>query len=309
MIELFKLVRLPTTQKIRKIIKILETLEAECVAVPSDLPYSVVSLSCDSFYIEGLCTHLASMYPSDSVITAAVKTYTSTLHADALTVGDYRILFNTLRHALYRQSGVQPSEWDLIAPGLRYGTGIPKYDTTAPNPAAPDAETQIDAPPAAIPVTRPFYPGVYVYAEDIRAPFNLGSIFRTAEAFGAEKLLLSEGCVSPEQPRAQRSAMGCTHFLPWEYCPLEALPADLPVFALETGGTPITSFSFPKHGIVLLGSEELGLSAEALKSVSAGIVSIPMKGIKASLNVAVAFGILMQYWIASLKDTVLDKSL
>lgn len=309
MIELFKLVRLPTTQKIRKIIKILETLEAECVPVPSDLLYSAVPLSCDSFYIEGLCSHLASIYPSDSVIIAAVGTYTAALRAETLTAGDYRILFNTLRHALYRQSGVQPSEWDLIAPGLRYGTGIPKYDTTAPNPAAPDAETQIDAPPAAIPVTRPFYPGVYVYAEDIRAPFNLGSIFRTAEAFGAEKLLLSEGCVSPEQPRAQRSAMGCTHFLPWEYCPLEALPADLPVFALETGGTPITSFSFPKHGIVLLGSEELGLSAEALKSVSAGIVSIPMKGIKASLNVAVAFGILMQYWIASLKDTVLDKSL
>lgn len=308
MIELFKLVRLPHTQKIRKIIKIIETLETECVACSSDLPYSATPLSCDSFYIEGLCTHLASMYPSDSVITAAVKTYISALRAETLTAGDYRILFNALRHALYRQSGVQPSEWDLIAPGLRYGTGIPKHDTTVPNPTVSDAETQIAASPAVLPITRPFYPGVYVYAEDIRAPFNLGSIFRTAEAFGAEKLLLSEGCVSPEQPRAQRSAMGCTHFLPWEYCSLESLPADLPVFALETGGTPITSFSFPKHGIVLLGSEELGLSAEALKKVSAGIVSIPMKGIKASLNVAVAFGILMQYWIASLKDTVLDKS-
>ena len=300
MIELFKLVRLPTTQKIRKIIKILELLESECVAFQSDLPYSDVLLSCDSFYIEGLCAHLASIYSSDSAITAAVKNYTSALHAGTLTAGDYRVLFNMLRHALYRQSGVQPSEWDLIAPGLRYGTNVPKFDTTEPNPVMPDAKTQIGASPAMLSVTRPFYPGVYVYAEDIRAPFNLGSIFRTAEAFGAEKLLLSEGCVSPEQPRAQRSAMGCTRFLPWEYCPLESLPADLPVFALETGGTPITSFSFPKHGIVLLGSEELGLSAEALKKVSAGIVSIPMKGIKASLNVAVAFGIVMQYWTSSI---------
>lgn len=299
MIELFKLVRLPTTQKIRKIIKILEMLESECVAYPSDLSYSAVPLSCDSFYIEGLCAHLASIYSSDSVIVTVVQSYIAALRAETLTAGDYRVLFNTLRHALYRQSGVQPSEWDLIAPGLRYGTNVPKYDTTEPNPVMPDAETQIGAPPAAIPVTRPFYQGVYVYAEDIRAPFNLGSIFRTAEAFGAEKLLLSEGCVSPEQPRAQRSAMGCTRFLPWGYCPLEALPNGLPVFALETGGTPITSFSFPKQGIVLLGSEELGLSAEALKRVSAGIVSIPMKGIKASLNVAVAFGILMQYWVAS----------
>lgn len=303
MIELFKLIRLPNTQKIRKIIKILEILEVECVVVSPDLPYSAVLLSCDSFYVEGLCAHLALIYPSDPVITTAVKTYTSALHAETLTAGDYRVLFNTLRHALYRQSDVQPSEWDLIAPGLRYGTAIPKHDIAALNVSLPYTETQTDAPPPALPVPRPFYPGVYVYAEDIRAPFNLGSIFRTAEAFGAEKLLLSEGCVSPEQPRAQRSAMGCTHFLPWEYCPLEALPADLPVFALETGGTPITSFSFPKHGIVLLGSEELGLSAEALKSVSAGIVSIPMKGIKASLNVAVAFGILMQYWTASLKDS------
>lgn len=293
MIELFKLVRLPTTQKIRKIIKILELLESECVAFQSDLPYSDVLLSCDSFYIEGLCAHLASIYSSDSAITAAVKNYTSALHAGTLTTGDYRVLFNMLRHALYRQSGVQPSEWDLIAPGLRYGTSLPDVPE-------PETGTQRGEPPAAIPVTRPFYQGVYVYAEDIRAPFNLGSIFRTAEAFGAEKLLLSQGCVSPEQPRAQRSAMGCTRFLPWEYCPLESLPADLPVFALETGGTPIDSFSFPKQGIVLLGSEELGLSAEALKSVSAGIVSIPMKGIKASLNVAVAFGIVMQYWTSSI---------
>jgi hypothetical protein len=300
MIELFKLIRLPTTQKIRKVIKILEILEAECAAAPSDMRYSVVPLSCDSFYIEGLCTHLASMYQSDSVITAAVTTYTSSLCAETLTAGGYRALFNTLRHALYRQSGVQPSEWDLIAPGLRYGTNMPQYNASAQNQAALDAETQTGVPSTALSAPRPFYPGVYVYAEDIRAPFNLGSIFRTAEAFGAEKVLLSEGCVSPEQPRAQRSAMGCTQFLPWNYCSLAALPANLPVFALETGGIPITSFPFPKQGIVLLGSEELGLSAEALKSVSAGIVSIPMKGIKASLNVAVAFGILMQYWVAAL---------
>ena len=300
MIELFKLIRLPTTQKIRKVIKILEILEAECAAAPSDMRYSVVPLSCDSFYIEGLCTHLASMYQSDSVITAAVTTYTSSLRAETLNAGGYRALFNTLRHALYRQSGVQPSEWDLIAPGLRYGTNMPQYNASAQNQAALDAETQTGVPSTALSAPRPFYPGVYVYAEDIRAPFNLGSIFRTAEAFGAEKVFLSEGCVSPEQPRAQRSAMGCTQFLPWNYCSLAALPANLPVFALETGGIPITSFPFPKQGIVLLGSEELGLSAEALKSVSAGIVSIPMKGIKASLNVAVAFGILMQYWVAAL---------
>ncbi len=290
MIELFKLIGLPSTQKIRKIIKILETLETECTAFPSSTPVSSAPLSCDLFYIEGLCTHVLELYPDD--VAAVIEAFRKAAHSDAVPIGVYRTLFNTLRHALYRKTGVQPSEWDLIAPGLRYGMELPE----TPTAAHPADGTMSDSIPAA---ARPFFPGIYVYAEDIRAPFNLGSIFRTAEAFGAEKLLLSEGCVSPEQPRAQRSAMGCTRFLPWEYCSLDALPPDMPVFALETGGTAITSFHFPRQGVVLVGSEELGLSAEALKRVTAGIVSIPMKGVKASLNVAVAFGILMQYWTAA----------
>lgn len=283
MIELFKLVQLPHTQKIRKIIKILELLETECGEsgdiIGSCLPPA--ALSCDTFYIEGLCRHLTELYPADAAITSTVHTYLSSIGYAPYNATGYRTLFNTLRHALYRQSGVQPSEWDLITPGLRYG--IQGHTGT---------HSELSA-------VRPFYAGMYVYAEDIRAPFNLGSIFRTAEAFGAEKLFLSEHCVSPEQPRAQRSAMGCTRFLPWERCPLASLPANIPIFALETGGTPITGFNFPPHGVLLLGSEELGLSAEALRAASAGIVSIPMKGVKASLNVAVAFGIVMQYWAAS----------
>ena len=291
MIELFKLIGLPSTQKIRKIIKILETLETECTAFPASTPVSSAPLSCDLFYIEGLCTHVLELYPDAAAVAAVIEAFRKAAHSDAVPIGVYRTLFNTLRHALYRKTGVQPSEWDLIAPGLRYGMELPETPT-----AAHPADGTMSSIPAA---ARPFFPGIYVYAEDIRAPFNLGSIFRTAEAFGAEKLLLSEACVSPEQPRAQRSAMGCTRFLPWEYCSLDALPPDMPVFALETGGTAITSFHFPRQGVVLVGSEELGLSAEALERVTAGIVSIPMKGVKASLNVAVAFGILMQYWTAA----------
>ena len=71
---------------------------------------------------------------------------------------------------------------------------------------------------------------------------------------------------------------------------------------METGGTPITEFSFPKEGIVIIGSEELGVSPEALKRADYGRVSIPMTGLKASLNVGVAFGILMQAWVQLLSD-------
>ena len=77
---------------------------------------------------------------------------------------------------------------------------------------------------------------------------------------------------------------------------------DLPVFALETGGTPINDFIFPQKGIVIIGSEELGISPEALSQANYGTVTIPMNGIKASLNVGVAFGILMHAWTQSLQN-------
>ena len=94
--------------------------------------------------------------------------------------------------------------------------------------------------------------------------------------------------------------MGCIETMGWERLPLDQLPADIPVFALETGGTPIEEFKFPKQGICIIGSEELGVSPEALARATYGTVTIPMKGLKASLNVGVAFGILMQKWVESL---------
>ncbi len=187
-------------------------------------------------------------------------------------------LCNCARNHLLAIIGTFPAEWDLVI---------------APHalPVNADGTTK----------QRDFFPGVAVYAEDIRSPFNIGSIFRTAEAMGAEKVYISPCCVDPEQPRAVRSGMGCIETLGWTRAALDELPADLPVFALETGGTDINEFKFPKQGICIIGSEELGVSPEALKRADYGRVTIPMKGLKASLNVGVAFGILMQKWVESLQ--------
>ena len=189
---------------------------------------------------------------------------------------------NIGRNALLKILGTFPAEWDLII---------------APHKISEDVRNGI--------VTeRSFHSGLYVYAEDIRSPFNLGSIFRTAEAFGAEKVFLSPGCTDAKHPRAVRSAMGCDEVLTWERKSLteilRELPEDYPVFALETGGTDIRTFDFPQKGIVVIGSEELGVSPESLTLAKAGTVTIPMTGIKASLNVGVAFGILMERWTSSI---------
>ncbi|MBP3415758.1 MAG: TrmH family RNA methyltransferase [Spirochaetaceae bacterium] len=185
---------------------------------------------------------------------------------------DERRVCNLARNALLAIIGTLPAEWDLIIAPHR----------------------------SELPVTRDFYPGLYVYAEDIRSPFNLGSIFRTAEAMGAQGVFLSPGCCNPMHPRSIRSGMGCIEAMDWQRLSLDELPQDLPVFVLETGGTSIKEFIFPKKGVVIIGSEELGVSPEALQRASYGRVTIPMKGMKASLNVGVAFGILMEAWVESL---------
>lgn len=183
---------------------------------------------------------------------------------------DERVSCNKARNFLLQIIGTPPAEWDLVI--------------------APHSKE----------ASRKFFPNVCVYAEDIRSPFNLGSIFRTAEAFGVEKVYLSPLCTDPLQKRALRSSMGTIDILKYQRLDLEELPHDIPIFALETGGTPISDFHFPREGIVILGSEELGISPKALKCATAGLVSIQMTGQKASLNVGVAFGILMQKWVESL---------
>ena len=197
------------------------------------------------------------------------------LHAEPM---DELRLCNCARNHLLRIIGTFPAEWDLVI---------------APHVAVTDENGIVRQ--------RDYFPGVAVYAEDIRSPFNIGSIFRSAEAMGAEKVYISPFCTDPEQPRAIRSGMGCIETLGYERKSLDELPDDLPIFALETGGTDINEFEFPKQGICIIGSEELGVSPEALKKATYGRVTIPMKGLKASLNVGVAFGILMQKWVEALE--------
>jgi TrmH family RNA methyltransferase len=104
--------------------------------------------------------------------------------------------------------------------------------------------------------------------------------------------------------------MGCIDIVPWERqnffgaSELESPVPPCPVFALETGGVPIEEFSFPRRGLLIAGSEELGVSPRALAAADAslGRVSIPCYGAKASLNVSVAFGIALAAWSRVYKD-------
>ncbi len=265
MISLRKLFSLKDGTRERKIIKILSLWEVSLLSEDS-LPFLGDPVYTRGLY-QGICKEQAVRTLKEKGLLPEVLPEMEAGKGNAA----LRLVVNTLRHEFLTYTGSLPGEWDLIHP----------LDNNR--------------------ASRSLLP-CRLYLDGIRSPYNVGSIFRSAECFGFREILLSPLCADPEHPRARRSAMGCTDKLAWrrmDYRELEEI--NEPCFAMELGGKPISEFTFPKKGILLAGSEELGLSprAMALARASGGIVTIPLYGGKASLNVSVACGIVMQAWSAA----------
>jgi len=334
MIPLYKLEKLPRTQKLRKLEKIFSFAEKRLCAAGFAANCTTDNCEADSceadsakkisekgieiftsaefvFFIDAakllLCDELLpqkqNIQEARKVFTEASDVFTACLSALSETEPlnhakanffkrALRRTLNNIKHILLTETGSDQADWDFTSCGGQLDAG-----------------------------KRQIFKGMQVYLEDIRSPFNVGAMFRTAESFGVEKIILSPFCADPRHRRAERTAMGCINVVPWERRDLFAAPDNmdishnnsgetqqfippepLPVFALETGGIPISEFAFPKSGLLIAGSEELGVSPLALEAADAslGRVSIPCYGTKASLNVSVAFGIALQAWSALL---------
>lgn len=291
MITVHKLKSLPPKTRIRKVITLLEEWEKKFhtgVSYDRHHQYRILSMMAEEgeFVSEGerkssakLAERLKEGFTASPFIGDPSETEKGGTGRSGETYvllpeeRDFLREMQNLRYALMDDLGVVPADWDFMDPD----SGRLSRDSAAIVP-------------------------VRLYLEDIRSPYNVGSIFRTAEAFGIEKIYLSEHSADPMHSRAKRTSMGCTDVMPWERAALEELAADMPVCALELGGTSLGEFRFPPEGLVVIGSEELGISPEARRLAvgSGGIVSIPLLGAKGSLNVAVAAGILLQSWVSSL---------
>ena len=142
----------------------------------------------------------------------------------------------------------------------------------------------------------------YVIANNIRSLLNVGSVFRTADAFGVTKIYLTGYTGTPENPvhknKIAKSALGAENWVPWEHREsvgklIKELKAKkVSIVALENNvkSQNIKKFK-PKYPMaLLLGEEVKGIAKPLLKACDA-VVEIPMVGKKESLNVSVAFGI------------------
>ena len=130
----------------------------------------------------------------------------------------------------------------------------------------------------------------------LQDPGNVGTIIRTAEAFGFTAVVLTPGTASPFSPKAVRSSMGSClgiSIARVEIARLKTLPHTI-ISLVPQGESVFQHQLFAGRVAICLGQEGAGLRREILE-ISHKRVSIPMKGPTESLNVAVAAGIVMAY--------------
>ncbi len=152
----------------------------------------------------------------------------------------------------------------------------------------------------AIPKAPPICGTRYIALENLQDPGNVGTIIRTAEAFGADGVFLIGHCVDVYSPKVLRSTMGTVFRLPLYFfnTPAEAckplLQQGFEVFGALLGNTAqsLTEIRFPEKCVCLIGNEGNGLS-EAAVDVCSRQVKIDMCGAAESLNAAIAASVIL----------------
>lgn len=137
-----------------------------------------------------------------------------------------------------------------------------------------------------------------VVVDNVRSLWNVGAIFRTADACGARQLVLTGITGCPPRPEIAKTALGAEQAVTWSYRadPLDAVSEMIgqgyTAVALETSARSVAldELRWPERTCLLVGNEVAGITTPALEACELH-VNIPMYGVKNTLNVAVAFGI------------------
>lgn len=145
--------------------------------------------------------------------------------------------------------------------------------------------------------------------DDIRSMNNVGSVFRTADAFKAEKIYLCGITATPPHREIQKTALGADETVDWEHAPdvvelIEKLQAEgYTVIAIEQveGSTSLLDFQPQKTEkyAFIFGNEVFGVNETAVKKANY-CLEIPQYGTKHSLNISVTAGIICWHYVAGI---------
>mgnify|MGYP001563441411 CR=1 FL=1 len=147
---------------------------------------------------------------------------------------------------------------------------------------------------------------------NIRSLYNVGSVFRTADAVGVEKIYLCGITPAPLdrfgklRPQLAKVSLGAERFVKWKKRQatsrlIDELKKDgYKIFAVEQDDNSVPYYKINISAsdvdklVLVMGNEVRGLSSAILKKADK-ILEIPMKGRKESLNVSVAFGVIAYF--------------
>jgi tRNA G18 (ribose-2'-O)-methylase SpoU len=141
---------------------------------------------------------------------------------------------------------------------------------------------------------------IYLVLDNIRSMYNIGAMFRTADAVRVKKIFLCGICATPPRNKIYKTSLGAVEWVDWEY----VSSAKLIVQNLKQEGVQIVcleqtddsvDYAKAKYKLpiaIVLGHELRGISNDAL-SLADLRVEIPMHGRANSLNVATAAGVIL----------------
>ncbi len=143
---------------------------------------------------------------------------------------------------------------------------------------------------------------IIIILDDIRSLHNIGSVFRTSDAFLIEKIYLCGITATPPNKEIHKTALGATETVAWEYqkdvlSVIEKLKNEsVEVFAIEQVENAVFLQNFEidktKKYALVFGNEVYGVNQKAIE-ICNGTIEIPQLGTKHSLNISVSAGIVV----------------
>lgn len=143
---------------------------------------------------------------------------------------------------------------------------------------------------------------IFIVLDNVLDTYNVGSIFRLADAVAAEKVFLCGETLTPPNPRIKKASVSTWKWVNWEYAnsalsAIEKLKSQIPMIKIVAVEQDRRSKSFNEVTYelplaIVVGNETHGVSKDVL-DMADFIVELPMFGINKSLNVMVSCGIIL----------------
>src|SRR5258708_287349 len=147
---------------------------------------------------------------------------------------------------------------------------------------------------------------IYIILDNVLDTYNIGAVFRLADALAVEKVILCGQTETPPNSRIKKASINTTEWVSWQYADSAAIAisnlkshpslsgSKIQVVAIEQDkrSIPYTKANYQFPLALVIGHETSGVSPEALELVDQ-IVELPMWGVNISLNVMVSLGIVL----------------